>query len=292
MATGNAIRLKIKSFYPSLTPKEQEIARFILDNPSIASRMTITELSEKIGIADSTIFKFTKSLGYKGFRDFRNDLLTDAYDPEVSVHENVHQDDPVYTVASKVFDSSIKSLNDTKRLLDSKSLEHAIALLLKAKRVSFYGCGESNAVAYDAYQKFLRSPMRCQVTMDYHVQLMQASLMDEDDCSILVSHTGLTKETINLASIAHGAGSSIIAITSYPSEYLKKYADVILVSASDETGYRSESLSSRISQLVLIDSLYTALMFRLPDVRNSLHKIRSAISSTKIEDPSGIVQSS
>lgn len=282
---NSSVLLKIKAAMPSFSSKEKEIAEYVIANPDDASLMTISEMASTLGLADSTVFKFTKKLGYQGFRDFRNDLLTDAYNPEISVHENVSRNDSAIDIANKVFRSSIMSLEDTAKLFDADGLEKAVQLLLDARRVSFYGSGESNAVAYDAYQKFLRSPIEVQFAADYHVQLMQASLLGKDDCIFAISHTGLSEGIIDIARIAKDAGAKVIAVTSYPSKYLEHYSDVILLSASEETGYRSESLSSRISQLALIDSLYTTVMFRKSGVPESLHAIRSAISLTKLDNP-------
>lgn len=283
MSATPAVLLRIKSSSSTFTSKEQKIAQFILANPVEASRMTISEMASKLRLADSTIFKFAKRLGYQGFRSFRDDLLADAYDPQTSIHENICPDDDVPTIAQHVFQSSIKSLEDTLRLQDPEAMSKAVDILLSSTRVSFYGCGESNAVAYDSYQKFLRSPLRSQFAQDYHLQLMQASVMGPEDCAIIISHTGLTKEMIHLSAIAKDAGARTIVITSYPSSKLLENADAVLVSISDETGYRSESLSSRISQLVLVDTLYTAVMFRMPQVSETLHKMRRAIATTKAD---------
>ncbi|OFK23694.1 MurR/RpiR family transcriptional regulator [Olsenella sp. HMSC062G07] len=279
-----AVLLKIKTSSSTFTRKEQSIAQLILSDPVRASRMTISEMSDELGVADSTIFKFAKHLGYQGFRDFRDDLLADAFDPQVSVHENISERDDISSVAQAVFQSSIKSLEDTLRLQQRDALDKAVQILLSSKRVSFHGCGGSNAVAYDSYQKFLRSPLQTVFAQDYHLQLMQASLLGPEDCAIVISHTGLTKEMVRLAGIVKKAGVRTIVITSYPSEHLQAYADVVLVSVSDETGYRSESLSSRISQLALVDTLYTAVMFHVPNVSETLHKMRRAIATTKLDD--------
>ena len=65
---------------------------------------------------------------------------------------------------------------------------------------------------------------------------------------------------------------------------LAELADVILLSSSEETGYRSESLSSRIAQLAIVDSLFTIVMFASQDqAKEPLRRIRNAISPTKEE---------
>lgn len=280
----NTVLLKIKSLMPSLSTKEQSIANFVLEDPRFASRMTINEMAAQLGMADSTVFKFTKKLGYRGFRDFRTDLLAEEFDPQISIHENVTPEDTPVVVAQKIFHSSAKSLHDTLSLLNEHDLEQAIGFMLGASRISLYGCGESGVIALDAYQKFLRSPIPCHFITDTHMQLMQAAQLTPDDCAIVISHTGATREMIEIARIAHEARARVILITSYPSQHISEYADVVFVSTSDETGYRPESLSCRFAQLAIIDTLYTALMFRVQGTAESLRKIREAINLTKVDD--------
>lgn len=284
----NAVLLKIKSLMPSLSAKEKRVADFILNDPKTVSRMTIVEISSSLGIADSTVFKFTKKLGYRGYRDFRNNLLAEEFDPQISIHENVTPDDEPLDVAKKVFNSSAKSLTDTLAMLSGDDLETALELLMDAGSISFYGCGESAVIALDAYQKFLRSPKICHCVMDSHMQVMQASLVRPDDVAVVISHTGVTHEMCTAARLAKQRGARVIAITSYPSQKISRYADITLVSTSEETGYRSESLACRYAQLAIIDSLYTAMMFRLPGSSDSLSKIRNAISMIK-EDTEGMM---
>lgn len=98
----------------------------------------------------------------------------------------------------------------------------------------------------------------------------------------LLSLTGLTHESIKIAQTLKKANAKIIIITSYNLSPLTKYSDILLISSSEETGFRSESLSSRIAQLAIIDCLFTIVMFdNEQKSRESLYKIREIISSTK-----------
>ena len=277
-----SIKLHIKALYRDFSRKEALIADLILEKPKKVSRMTINEIADTLGMAPSTVFQFTRKLGYTGFREFHNDLLTEEFDPEVSIHENVQPDDDALNIARKVFASSTKSLQDTSSLLDRARLDRASRLLLNARMVSFFGVGGSNVVAYDAYHKFLRSPVHAQYGMDIHIQRMQAALLEKDDCAVVTTHSGLTKDALDLARIAKDAGANVIAIASYPSAQLDELADVLFVSASEETGYRSESLSSRIAQLAIIDSLFTIVMFESKDrAIEPLRRVRAVIAPTK-----------
>ena len=74
----------------------------------------------------------------------------------------------------------------------------------------------------------------------------------------------------------------MLVITSDRNSPLARKADVTLLTISEETSFRSESLASRIVQLALIDSLYTSVMLANPrKSKNSLQSIRDAIELTR-----------
>lgn len=276
------LKLRIKTMEPLLSAKEAEIARFVMTEPKKASEMTISSMSDHLGMADSTIFKFTRKLGYQGFRNFHNDLLSEGFDPEVSIHENITAENSPLEMADEVFNSSIKSLSDTKMLLKEDDIAAAVSHIVSCRRLLFHGMGGSSLIAGDAYHKFMRAPVDVVYTADYHMQLMQASAATDADSAIVISHSGLDLQTIQIAKLLKKRGAYIITITSNPASPLAKSSDIVLVTVSEETGYRSESLSSRIAQLAIIDTLYTAVMFHDEErSRESLMLVREAIALTR-----------
>lgn len=280
-----SIRLQIKTLYKDLSLKEQAIADYILENPSKVRHSSISDLSNELGIADSTFFQFTKKLGYNGFKDFKMAMLMQENDfSAISIHENIQKSDNELTMAQKVFDSNMTTLTDTKNFLKEEDLKLAAAMINQSKRLFFFGVGGSEIVATDAYHKFLRSPITVFHSSDYHIQLMEASLLTPDDCGIFISHTGKSRETIELAQVAKNNGAKIIVITSHAASPLAKLGDVVFISISEETEFRSEALASRIAQLSIMDSLYVILMFINRDkAQQSIAKIRRSIS--KIKEP-------
>ncbi len=279
---AQSIKLKIKSIYRDLSKTEKLIADYIMDHPEQTARSTINQIANTLNIADSTFFQFTRTLGYHGFKDFKLALLMEEHDPTVSIHEQIIKSDSELTMAQKVFDSTNQSILDTKKLLDATSLKKAVKFLTQANLVTFFGIAGSGYVAGDAFHKFLRSPLHVQHNMDYHVQLMMASLQSKDDCAVLISHTGLTKEAIEIAKITKERGAKLIILTSYPKSPLAKMGDVVFISTAEETDYRSEALSSRISQITIIDALLVIVMFQNEDQSNeALNKVRVVIKKSK-----------
>lgn len=278
-----SIRLKIKSLYNGLSSKEQNIANYILENPISVAHNSISDLSAELNVAGSTLFQFAKKLGYSGFKDLKMAILVQENNfSTTSIHENIEIDDNELTIAQKVFDSNIKTLNNTKKILKLDNLKEAAEIISNSNTLYFFGIGGSGIIAKDAYHKFLRSPVFVRHSTDYHMQLMEASLLTSQDCAICISHTGKSKETIKIAEIIKKAGAKVIVITSHASSPLAKIGDIVFISISEEIEFHSEALSSRISQLSILDSLYVILMFMDKEKsKEALSKVRHTISHVK-----------
>lgn len=278
-----SIRLQIKTLYKDLSLKEQAIASYVLENPSKVCHSSISDLSSDLGIADSTFFQFTKKLGYNGFKDFKMAMLMQESElAALSIHENIEKSDNELTIAQKVFDSIMTTLTDTRNLLKEEDLQKAAAMINESHRLFFFGVGGSEIVATDAYHKFLRSSISVFHSADFHIQLMEAAVLKPDDCAFFISHTGKSRETIELANVAKSNGAKIIVVTSHAASPLAKLGDVVLISISQEIEFRSEALSSRIAQLSILDSLYVIVMFlNREKAHRSISKIRRSISTAK-----------
>ncbi|NRT40243.1 DNA-binding MurR/RpiR family transcriptional regulator [Clostridium beijerinckii] len=274
-----SVRLKIKSLYNGLSTKEQNIADYILENPISVAHNSISYLSDELNVADSTLFQFAKKLGYSGFKEFKMAILIEENNfSTTSIHEKIEIDDNELTMAQKVFDSNIKTLTNTKKILGLDDLKKAAEIISNSNLLYFFGVGGSGILAEDAYHKFLRSPAHVRHSTDYHIQLMEASLLTPQDCAICISHTGKSKETIRIAEIVKEAGAKVIVITSHASSPLAKIGDVVFISISEEIEFHSEALSSRISQLSILDSLYVILMFMNKEKsKEALSKVRRTI---------------
>ena len=55
----------------SLTRTDAEIAEYILANLNTIGFQTSTSLAEAIGVSDTSVIRFIRKLGFKGYADFR-----------------------------------------------------------------------------------------------------------------------------------------------------------------------------------------------------------------------------
>ena len=273
-------RFKLKELLDSLTSKEQNVAQFIIDYPSEVVQMSIGDLAVTCGTSISTVVRLCKSAGYTGHKDLCRELSVDLIQPPSVVpadYTDMHPGDSLDKIVNTVFASDIRAIENTMSVLKIDQLELAVAAILKAKRIDFYGLAASGAVALDACNKFVRINKISMSSSDPHQQLLNASMLNPEDVAVLISYSGNTKDILETAEVAKQSKATLISLTKYSKNQLAKMADICLYSSSAETLVRSGPMGSRIGQLAVIDVLYTAVTSREYDnVKTYLDKTRLA----------------
>ncbi|WP_114570078.1 MurR/RpiR family transcriptional regulator [Exiguobacterium flavidum] len=278
MTEPTACLARVRAGYASYSDIEKKIADLLLEHPEHVIHSSISGLGEQLGVADSTIFRFCKRLGFKGFQAMKIALAAEIVSPLHQIHEEITPDDDVRTVARKVFHASQKALTDTEQLLDETTLEQVVRALIGARRIEIYGAGGSALVAMDAYHKWMRAGLPVFATLDTHIQLMSASQLQAGDVAIVISHSGATMDMLQIAELLKVRGVALIVLTSYAKSPLSRLADHVLYTASDETDYRTEAMASRLAELCLFDALFVNLMrARGQEGQESLQRIRQAL---------------
>lgn len=284
MGTTPNVILQIKSQYNTFNETEKKVAEYILNNPEGIIYSTISQVAEKLDVADATIFRFCKKINLKGFQDLKITLATEfTKGTNNYANEQIDETDDEQAIINKVFKANITALNDTLLSVDSKLMEKAASAILSADQIVFYGNGGSGAVAIDAHQKFLRTGLKVSVYTDNHLQLMSAAQLTEKDLAIVISHSGSNLNLINLLDVIKENGTKSIGITSFSKSPIGEKVDISLNAISQETGYQFEAFASRIAHLTLIDSLYISVMLKRKELTDAaVKRMRKAIALTRI----------
>ncbi|MBP2002167.1 DNA-binding MurR/RpiR family transcriptional regulator [Paenibacillus shirakamiensis] len=248
----------IHSKYNNLTNTEKKVADYVLDNTKKVVYMSITDLADACGVGESSIFRFCKSLSYKGYQDFKIALAHSiAVENEVpQLTDQILMDDSLDQVASKVLSTNIIALNETFNLINIDTIDKAITHLIHAERILFFGVGSSLVTAMEAKIKFMRITNKTECSMDSHIQMMSAALMTPQDVAVIISYSGSTKDSIEVAQKAKERGATVISITRFEKSPLTSYSDITLLCGVNEGPLQGGSLSAKISQLYLLDVLY------------------------------------
>lgn len=273
----------IRSRLDTWSAKERRVASYILANPGEAVDPSIEELAEKIGVSESTLFRFVRKLGYGGYQQFRIALATEALSPRELWYETPGAGIDEKSAASVVFRTSVAALEATLAGLDPAILDKVAALAVAAPKILLLGLGGSNAVAQDSWHKLIRTGIPCEAPVDFHLQIMVASQSLPGTLVVLFSHTGANKDALAIADEAKRAQSDLVVVTSHPRSPLSHKADLLLISRTPSSPFITEAWSARLAQLALMDSLYIVIMEKLGD-RGDRHLLamREAIARRRL----------
>ena len=92
------------------------------------------------------------------------------------------------------------------------------------------------------------------------MQLSFVTKLTSEDCVFIFSHSGKTKESINLARQVKNQ-RKMITLTGNSGSELAGLSDEAIIVVTEEGLFRAESLASRISYLTVMDILYTNTMY-------------------------------
>lgn len=259
------VLIRIQEYKSSASETEKGIIEWILENAKEASESTIHSLAQKTFSSPATVIRFCHKIGFKGFKEFQKSLLYELAvrtESNRSWMEEISEHDTLEAIVDKVTYKTISSLENTRKLIDIRVLEKCVELLAESSSIYLFGLGSSLLVARDAYLKWLRIDKECFLCDDVHAQYLQAMNMKKGSVALIISYSGMTQEMMACGRIIKEKGLPIILISRFEDSPLSELADYNLCVASTEVLVRHGAMSSRISQLNMIDILYTAYIGR------------------------------
>lgn len=127
----------IRSNYGKFSDKEKKIADYVLYNPQNIIHNTINQVADELEVAESTVFRFCKRIGFKGYQAFKIALAAEIVTPMKDIHEKISDGDSLGAVSEKVFRSNIKTLEDTMQIIDGTIFQQAVEAIADASKVEF-----------------------------------------------------------------------------------------------------------------------------------------------------------
>lgn len=254
--------VKLQAVYDSLKTAEKKAADLLLERPGFVAGSTIVETAGQAGCSEATLVRLARKLGYGGYPELKNALINGKDENPVGLYGNINETDDNITIATKVFSASIQALTDTLNLIDKVEYEMAVNAVSNCGKILFYGSGDAAAVAQSGYQKFMRAGFNVQSSVDMDIQLIAVSHMKKGDVLMAISHSGKTKNVLDVVKYARAIGVTIISITNFPVSPLARNSDIVLCTAAFTEHVHGEVISKRIAELCILESLYVNVLFK------------------------------
>src|SRR5262245_24784504 len=285
-AAGADILVTIRALLPDLAPVEQRVAQPVVKDPFGTAMQSISELARSCDTSGTTVVRFCRALGLRGYPELRIALAASAANARANAvaepsHDILPGDEPA-TIARKIGHADARAVTDTVSNLDIGTLVDVVEVLADARRIDIYGVGASGYVALDLQQKLQRIGKPAFAWPDPHMAITSAALLGPADAAVALSHTGTTVDTIDALREAASDGAATVAITNFPRSPITMPARFVLATAARETAFRAGAMTSRIAQLTVVDCLFVVLaQHDLPTSREALERTFEAAQAKR-----------
>lgn len=276
-----SIFVRIGSEYYTFTASEKKLADYILSAQDGASRMSISELAEACGVADATVSRFCRRLGYKGYQDFKF-AIRNASDNRMEANPlsgEIGSEDSLETISQKLLSANTAAMTQTLEVLDMEAVARAAKMLRNASSVLCMGQGGSMLIASEAAHLFSTVSGKFWPVSDSHMQAMSATMMRESDVILFFSYSGSTLAMLDTLKMAKDQGGKVILVTRFPNSPGASLADEVLQCGANENPLQSGSIPARIAQMYLMDILFSEYTRKnLDEAKENRNRIAQALA--------------
>ncbi|MGF1765623.1 MurR/RpiR family transcriptional regulator [Aliivibrio kagoshimensis] len=264
LGKSRKVIVTMSSLRDSLTPSEKRISDYVIANSQQVTKLSIAELSQAVNVGEATIIRFCRTLGFKGFQQFKMELaieISTSQQNERSILDtDIAQNDSAELIGQKLQNTIDNVLSETLSLLNFSTLEQVAQAIKQGKGIYFFGIGSSGITAEEAKNKFMRIGFNVDALNNNHFMYMKASLLQKGDLAIGLSHSGSSVETTKALRLARESGATTVALTHNPRSAIAAQADFVLVNGNRQGHLQGDSIGTKISQLFVLDLLYTLIV--------------------------------
>jgi DNA-binding MurR/RpiR family transcriptional regulator len=161
---------RLKSAMSNLPPAARRLAEVIVNQPNVVVEMSIADLAKAARVSEGSVIGLCQQIGAKGFPELKIAIAREIGSSRELLHEDIVREDDTASVIAKIAASHRMAVDDTIKVLDPMSVNRAVKILRRAKRIEVYGIGTSAPIAEDAAYRFLRLGLDARAMVDSHSQ--------------------------------------------------------------------------------------------------------------------------
>ena len=170
-----------------LTKSGRTVAEYLMQHAAEAQYLSISSLARECKVAEATVFRFCRALGFEGYHEMRIALAQANATGAMVNQRDLEPDADTATLCEHASALFMTAINGTQNTLSPEAVDRAVELLHRARQVFCLGQGGSQLVANDICARFAGITNKFRTAGDSHMQIMAASLMTEQDVVLFVS---------------------------------------------------------------------------------------------------------
>ena len=246
-----------------LTRSGHAVADYLLQHADEAQYLSISSLARECNVAEATVFRFCRALGFDGYHEMRIALAQANATGTMSSQRELQPGASTETLFEHASARLFTAINGTQNALSAEAVDEAARMLREAKQVFCFGQGGSMLLANDICARFASLTTKFRTAGDSHFQLLTASLMGPEDVVLFVSYSGATRDMMETLRTAKSAGAKVILLTHYEDSPGAALADVVLLCGAQESPLDSGSIPIKVAVLYVAEVLL--LRYKLSD---------------------------
>lgn len=247
----------------SLTRSERRIAEYILEHLDTIGLQTSTALAQDIGVSDTSIIRFIRKLGFKGYSEFRSEMaerLARRYNQThpglspgekyIKSQESLHQSSLLQDVQRYTLDNLQKSF----ATLEMSTVDRIADIILSSKRKFVAGFrGAACCAQYMSSKLLFLVPDVLPMLHADATALERLVDITHDDCLIVYSFPRYSELNFVLMDLAQTHGAKVILFTDQVTSPLAKRADIVVTAYVGGLGFtNSYAVPLSLTEVVLL----------------------------------------
>ncbi len=239
-----------------LTLRENEIANFVLKNPNFIVNNTITNIATKIGVSETSINRFCKKIGYKGFQDFKIALVQGSLYREIQTVSNDTQQSLMLTMLT----DCKKMLDNTFAMMKEENFLDIVDYIKASRTIYIFDNHSPLRIGECLQQKLKTIGVDAIIINDWASMKLYCSKCQKNDVFITFFNTMCSTTMIDALSLINQRKGKNVVITSYDSQKMNEISNVKIVTADKLYIQNKDALSEQMTFVFVIDLLFMYLL--------------------------------
>lgn len=250
----------------NLTKTQMVIANYVLDNSSEVCFMTSTDIALTLNVSESSVIRFSRSLGFRGFMDFQKSLRREYQDKVFSISSSITVPAQRMAKRSRIEDdgnyinihykNALKNLEAALINNNQAAFEEAADVIITSKR-KYIVASRGNACLGDYFLLYLKQMVpNAELTNSFSTNpIDHLCHITKDDCVVFFSFPRYSSLDKLAAEMAAKAGARIVIITDKPSALLSQYATALLTVPVDSNAFFNCMAGAQFVAELLCDTI-------------------------------------
>lgn len=273
---------KILCVYNNLYEAEKKIADYVINHKEKVIEMTVSELANESNVSEATIVRFCKKCDLKGFHHLKISIAKEMVSSEENTISNELNSDNIYQSLQNILANKIEELKQTVSMMKEDDIKNIVEAIKNARIVQFAAVGNTIPVAMDGTYKFNQLGITAVTNTIWETQLALAYTLTEKDVVIVISNSGSSKNLVTLLEIANERKATTISITNHENSPVANESKYHINTATREKLFLDEFSFSRVSAMVVIETLYLLLTRDKNDAYKWISQHEQSIADDKI----------